>query len=250
MPTVLQHLSDALADAGMIGPGQTPSSPMAQFALRKHAEMMNEWSGKRNRLFFIGTYTYNLAAGQGVYTIGPGAADFDTNTGNYVRPVFLQAASVKIGVARRWPLNILTGPQWEVNQDREKSDPDGPEDIYYDGNIPVATFNIAGRPTGPQPMYVRQWNPLRTFDVTELALNIEDFYPAEYIKPMRLGLSMELASSYQKPIKPETPVLFNEAITAIETKNAQLQSGSFGLSRTLEAPLKGDGQPVMQQQPQ
>lgn len=240
MPTVLQFLSDTLADAGIIQPGQSPSAPHLQFALRKWFEMLSDWSGTRERLFFIPEVTYQMSGGKGTYSIGPGAPDFDTIPGVYVRPLFVQAARVKVGTNRKWALNLLTRPQWDVNQAKTLQDPDGPLDFFHDTNAPIATFNVAPMPSGGQSLYVSQWNPLPRFDETQLALNVEDSYPEQYLKPMRLGLQIEVASSFGRQIKQEVPSLFAEAIARLERKNMQATTGSFGESRTLEVPVKGE----------
>lgn len=246
MPSVLQFFSDALVDVGACDPGQTPSSNRIQHARRKYADMIRNWSTKRLRLFYIPESEYALQNGVGSYQIGPGAAQFDTTPGVYVKPVFIQAASVVIGVNRRWPLNILTRPQWDLNQNKTIVDPDGPLDLFYDFGNPIATINVGPIPNTAQRLLVSQWNPLRIFAEGEEALNVEDFYPQEYLKPMQTGLSIELAPSYGFSVGQEMAALYSEGVMNIERMNNDKLSGSFGASRTLDGPTKGDGSPVGQ----
>lgn len=252
MPTtVLQLFSDALADVGGCDPGQTPSPSRIQFARRKHTGMMRSWSTKRLRLFYIPESAYTLQGGKGTYLIGPLAADFDTSTivppaaaPAYVKPVFIQAGSVIVGTGRRWPLNILTRPQWDLNNTKTLTDPDGPLDLFYDFGSPMGTINIAPKPTGAQQMLLSQWNPLPTFNEGDEQLNIEDFYPQEYIKPMQLGLAIELAPAYRFQVTQDMAALFGDSIGQVERMNNDKLSGAYGTSRTLDGPVKGDGSPV------
>lgn len=241
----LEYLADALANAGLLKPGQTPSSPTAQHARRKHQEMVRSWSTNRLRLFNIPEALYTLVPNQGAYTIGPDAtADFDTSAGAFTRPVFIQAARVIVGTARRWPLNVLTRPEWDVLQRHSAADPDGPLDLFYDFAVKLGTINVDPKPTTAQQMYMSQWNALRSFAEDELDLDVEDFYPGEYIKPTMLGLAIELCQAYTRPVSQELFGLFKDAIDPIEKMNNEKLSGSFGFSRTLDGPLKGDGSPI------
>lgn len=245
-PTIfLEYISDALAAAGLGKPGQTPIATTAQHARRVHKRMVESWSSNRLRLFNIPEALYAMQANKGTYTIGPDAtADFDTTAGLYSRPVFIQAARVIVGTARRWPLNILTRPEWDLAQNRTQSDPDGPLDLFYDFNVKLGAINVAPKPTGAQPLYISQWNSLRFFGEDELDADLDDFYPGEYIRPTMLGLAMELCQAYTRPVSQELVGLFQDAIAPIEKMNNEKLSGSYGFSRTLDGPVKGDGAPV------
>jgi hypothetical protein len=242
--TVLELYSDALAWVGAIQPGMTPSGTTTAVARRAHTDMMRSWSEIRLRQAFVPEVQYPLTPGLGVYEIGPGAAQFDTTPGVYVRPIFIQSAQVLVGTARRWDLNILTRPQWEVNQTKTLTDPDGPLDFFYDFNHPKATFNVGPKPGNAQTMFVSQWNPLHIFAEGDEALNVEDFYPDAYIVAMKYGLVLQLSPPYRFPITQDLLGLFQSSIAIIENKNREKLTGAFGSSRTLQTPTKGDDNPM------
>lgn len=248
--TVLQFLTDALADSGKIQAGQTPTGTVAQVARQVHYQMVKSWSTNRLRRLYVPEVLYTLSASKGSYQIGPGAADFDTNPGVYVKPVFIQAARVLVGTGRLWPLNILTRPEWDVVQGKNLDDPDGPLDFFYDYGTPIATFNVSPKPIGAQSMWVTQWNPLRAFEIGEEQLFIDDFYPQELIEPMRRGLAINLMQTYKLPMDQELPAIFQASIGEFERMNNDLLSGAFGPSRTLSSPMKGDGGPIGAAPPQ
>lgn len=225
---------------------------MVSFMHRRFADVVRSWSEIRRRLFYIPEVPYTLTPGNGVYEIGPAAAQFDTAGGAYVRPIFIQSAYVIIGTARRWPLNILTRPQWDVLQERNLTDPDGPMDLFYDFNHPKATFNVSPKPGNGQTMYVSQWNPLHVFVDGDEAANVEDFYPDAYIPALKYAMAIEMCPALRLQVTQELLGLFQSAIMIVENKNNEKLSGAFGPSRTLDAPRKGDGMPMQMpaQQPQ
>jgi hypothetical protein len=152
----------------------------------------------------------------------------------------VQTAQITVGNARRIPMNILSRPQWTVDPLRNLTDPDGPIDFFYDENRPIATFNVAAKPSGTQIMVLSQWNPLKTFFPGDEALNVEDFYPEHYIPALRTGLAVQLCSSYRTPVGQDLLGRFQAAIAVVESKNQEAMTGALGYTRTLSGPAKGE----------
>lgn len=251
--TVLSFCTAALVSAKVLKPGQTPTGTQLQAAMQLHREMVHSWSSRRPRLFWIPEVQYPMTGGKGTYQIGNGAADFNTappNANGYVKPMFIEAASVIVGTARRIALNILTRPQWDINQTKSLTDPDGPVDIFYDYAAPIATFNVASKPGSNQTLYVAQWNPLTGFIPGQETYDMDNYYPTEYIKPMRYGLAIELCNAFGVPVSQDVTNPFAESIQELENINADKVSGAFGPTRTLDGPVKGDALRQPQQQGQ
>jgi len=250
MPSVLDLISDSLSDVGALTPGQTPSGQRVAHAMRTQTDMLQSWSASRLRLNFVPEVSYPLTAGVGSYQIGPGAGaapNFETGGANptYTRPVYVQAVWYIVGTARRWPLNILTRPQFGSLTTRTLQDPDGPTDYFYDYNVPIATINVAPIPQFNGFLKQAQWNPLTTFAPGDEQQLIENYFPTEYILPMRLGLTIALAPAYRFSVTPEVTAQYQDAIQKLEQINNDKLSGAFGSSRTLAGPTKGDGTPVV-----
>jgi hypothetical protein len=240
MPTVLDLYADSLAEVGRLEPSQTPSGSTVAYIHRAFQDMVRAWSSIRLRQDFIPEETYLLQPGKGTYAIGPGAADFDTTGGSYIRPVFVQTAQIIVGTARRVPMNILSRPQWQLDPLRNLTDPDGPVDFFYDDNRPIATFNVAAKPGGTQVMILSQWNPLKLFAAGDEGLNVEDFYPQHYIPALRLGLAVQLCDSYKMQVTQSLLGRFQVAIAVVESMNQDAMTGALGFTRTLSGPTKGE----------
>lgn len=250
MPTVLQFFSDALAAVGAADPGQTPPPSRIEHARRKFAGMVRSWSATRLRLFYIPEASYALVANKGSYTIGPDpAADFNTtNPAVNIKPVFIQSARVIVGSARIWPLNIVSRPQWDVLPTKTLKDPDGPTDLFYDFGVKLARINLAPMPANPLMLFVSQWDALKVFAEGDEQLNVEDYYPDEYLRPLQLGLSIEMAPTYHFQVGQELATNYADGLARIEKMNADKLSGAFWTSRTLQGPTKGDDTALPQQQ--
>ncbi len=238
--TFQQFINDMLADAGVINPGQTAGTVNFGNGVRAFNRVVSNWSSKRERLFYVPESPYTLSNGVYSYQVGPGASHFPTS-GGFTRPVFVQSGVIIVGNARRWPMNILTAPQWNACQNRGLSDADGPTDFYYGGASPIGIFNVAPAPTGSKSMLLDQWNPLKTFAVTDTVLLMEDYYPAEYIRGLQAAGALEISPGYR--LQPNVAAAFQEALTIIETKNLELLAGSFGPTRTLDVPSNGERSP-------
>jgi hypothetical protein len=247
MPTVQQLYNDALSDAGLQQPNQTATGSNIDFTHRRFDDMVRTWSKIRERLFFIPSAVYPLAAGKGAYQIGPGAPDFNTTTNPaYTRPLFIQTAQVIVGNNRKFSLNILTRPEWSVLQTQNLQDPDGPTDLFYDFNHPISTINVAPIPGGAtwnvnQTLILSQWNPLKVFYPGDEALLVEDYYPESYFLALRKGLAIQLCDAFQRPVSQQLLGVFQGALQAIEGDNRDKAAGALGPTRTLESPTKGDG---------
>ena len=240
MPTVLTLYSNALAEIRRVNPLQTPGGSTLAYVHGAFEDMVRVWSPIRYRNFFIPEATYLMQPNQGVYQIGPGAADYNTTGGAYTRPVFVQTAQAVVGNARRVPMSILTRPNWQVDPLRNLSDPDGPVHFFYDENRPIATFNVAAKPTGTQFMILSQWNPLKLFFPGDEALLVEDFYPEHYIPALRLGLAVQLCDSYGMQVTQSLLGRFQAAIAAVESKNQDEMSAALSYTTTLSGPTKGE----------
>lgn len=242
----LDFLNDALAEAKIQQPNNTASGANTQFARRKFNEMVMGWSANRLRLFFVPEVVYPLVAGLGTYTIGPGAPNFPTEgLGAYTKPVFIQAASVQLGVGTRIPVSIITRPQWDMHPQKNDPRADGPLALFYDYNVAIATLNFAPFPLNPINVYVSQWNALKTFATDELAAFIDDFYPGEYLDALKMGLAIKMSQA-MAPSSVNQVMLgaFGDAIGVVERINNDKLSGAFGTTLTLDGPTKGDGSPV------
>lgn len=245
--TFQKFLNNAAARILQVSPGGGISGNQLAFWVDGFSEVVRSMSGDRSLLFFVPDVQYTLVNAKESFEIGPGAADFDTTGGAYTRPVFVESVRVKVGNARRFPLNMCTEQEFAVSPWRNATHPDGPTDFYYASGIPKATFNFAAQALAGQICWVSQWNPLREFDLTETNLLMEDYYPNEYIRMLQLGLGVHQCSAYGKTAPQELVADLQAASQIVRDLNNTRLMGSAGQTRTLNTPKVGVGVSVGQQ---
>lgn len=244
--TVRDFLNSAAVAARMISPGMSISGNQLQVWLDGFADLARTWSVDRQFGFFIPDVPYTLPAAQESYDIGPTATNYNTTANPaLVRPLFIESARAAVGVApyRRWPLNILTEQQFASVPGRGITDPNGPLNIYYAAGLQNGTFNFAPLGVNNQIIYVSQWNPFKTFAITDLALYMETFYPEEYIRALKLSLAVEVISKYSLQSPPELISNAQTAVGTVRDLNKGRLTGALGQSSTLAAPSIGAGVP-------
>lgn len=248
--TFTEFLNRAATEIGALTPGGSLSGNQLDLWRSSFNTIVKNMSADRLFLFYVPDSTYILATSKEDFEIGPGAADFDTDPGVYVRPVFVESARARVGNGRRWPLNVRTEQEWASNPLRGVTDPDGPLDMTYSASIKKGVFRFAAKPVAGQTVYISQWNPLKTFDITEMAAVMEDYYPDEYILALKLLLSIDRGPSYNRQPSQDLMANAGRAVQTIKELNNTRLGGSAGQSSTLQAPAIGIGNKMMPQQGQ
>lgn len=244
--TVQQFLNDAATEIMAINPGGSVSGTQLTFWLRAFNLLAANGSTDRALLFYVPDVPYIPNAFQEAWGIGPGAF-FDTSAGAYTRPVFVESARALVGNSRRWPLNVRTEQEWASNPARGRTDNDGPLDVHYSASITTGVLRFAPLTVPGNTIWVSQWNPLRTFDVTELNAIMEDYYPPEYLTMLRGALALDRTPSYKR--EQVSQILVANALEAynrIKALNNERLGGSAGQSATLQAPAIGIGRMLQQ----
>ena len=243
--SVRDFLNSAAVAARFIAPGMSISGNHLQVWIDAFCDLARTWQADRLFGFFIPDVLYTMPSNSESFDIGPGAAAFPTD-GNpplYTRPLFIESARAVVGNARRWTLNVRTEQEFSSSPLRNMADPDGPLEIYYAASINKGSFNFAPRPQLNQKVYISQWNPFQQFDITQLALFMEDYYPEEYIRALKLSLAVEAVSKYSLQSPPELISNAQTAVGTIRDLNRTRLQGAQGQSATLAAPSIGAGVP-------
>lgn len=246
--TVTEFLNSAAAEIQAVVPGQSLSGNKLALWLDGFNTLVGNMSADRLFLFYVPDVEYTMASVKESYEIGPGATDFNTSGGGgYVRPVFVQSARALVGNGTRIPLNPNSENEWAANPKRNMTSLDGPSDFHYSAGVALGYFRFAPKPASGQKIYISQWNPLKTFSTSDLALSMETYYPLEYIIALRKNLAVNLANSYQRQAGQELIGTAQTALQTIRNLNNERIMGAMGQSGTLQTPALGIGQNVQPQ---
>lgn len=142
---------------------------------------------------------------------------------------------VTSGVTRG--MSILTAKQWATI--REKGVEGLPLDIYFDHDYPNAGFHLWPIPDMAYGIQFYYWAKLASFASVSSAEEL----PQGYYDLLVYELAMRLCQVYRKPVPASVKSLADNARKLVAQLNAQIISGSFQESRTLDGPNEGEPKP-------
>lgn len=108
MPTVRQHVTDALLEIGVLGPGQSLSPALAAVGLSRFQNQLDSWQADRLSLAVQARTTFTLTSGTSSVTLGPSGATVTItptpmwlDTVNYINPGSDPEQEIQIGIMDR-----------------------------------------------------------------------------------------------------------------------------------------------------
>jgi len=109
MTTVLDIITDAMGELGLVDPDSPIEAGQANYGLRVLNRMLSMWSTEDLMVYTVNRQTFDLVAGQQVYTIGTGG-NF-----NIPRPVKIERASALIAgtLPLEIPIKIIDDQEWQ-----------------------------------------------------------------------------------------------------------------------------------------
>ena len=208
--TVLDIVSDAMREAGILIGSETPNAPDAAIVMQRLNDVLELWGTERNNIYTISIATYSLAVSRTSYTIGRGtspAANFVADRplgpgpGNGIESANIILTGVTPNV--RVPLAILDDDQWASVSVTAISSTI-PVALYNDGGFPNSSLYLWPYPSGGNSLELFTRQQLGSFT----ALTDTFAYPPGY----RLAIVGSLAEA----ICP----LFGKEISATLEKSA------------------------------
>ena len=212
MPTVLEIITDAMQDAGIISSNETPNATDGQKAFRLLNRMLDADSTEDLMIYQNVEEVFNLVSGQQTYTIGTGG-DFNTT-----RPVNVTRAYMRDVTGNDLPVEILP---YQVYADII-SKPIGSTlalGLYYDSGFPLSNINLWPVPTGTTYRLVLwSWKLLTSF--TTLADQVS--LPPGYEDYIESNLAVKCCMAFSRPIPAELAVWANESKAKLKRINVNV----------------------------
>lgn len=207
MPTTTAAviISDALAEIGVLGEGETATGEMIERGLRMLNRMLDTLSTKTDWAYFA-SMEQKALTGQQSFTIGP--------TGDVItdRPIKIETAVVdRNGIT--YPVKVI---------DNERYDPitykalagANPQAIYYEATYPNGTVYCYPLSAGCT-LKMRVLNSVKQF--ADAYTQIE--MPEGYEDAIMLALAIRLCPSYARQAGADTRVAARRAMDAVKKTN-------------------------------
>lgn len=206
--TVFDLIKRALRLIGQLGPGRGPGAAELADAFLVLNSMIEQWNNERLNIFQIRVDTYPLTGLQQTYTIGPGAADFNTD-----RPARIERATVLIlnnpAQPLELPMELLTFDGWK-RIPIKAIQASFPLKVYYDLAFPIGNLNFWPIPTVVNDFNLYTWQQLAQFAGTADTVS----FPPGYQDAIAYNLAVKLAPEWGKPLRADV------AAEAIRLKNS------------------------------
>lgn len=158
--TVLEIITDAMIEVGLLSPGEPPDGDTAQWAFRKYNYLLNYWAAKRNFVYSTSFQVFNLVAGLSPHTIGPGTAATPATFPMSQRPVKIESWALILNSGQSavdLPHKPLRDNAWWAMQRVKAIQTNIPTDLYYSPDQPNGSLFFWPVPNAVMPVRLELW---------------------------------------------------------------------------------------------
>lgn len=193
MATVLDEITVALKELGVLAETETPTAEAAADALAALNRMVDQWAAERLQIFTVTRTTWTITSGTQNYAVGTGQVV------NVARPVFVDHINyldTSPTPDLELPLAQFTEDGWAGLPDKAQTSPQ-PTSFYYNPTYPYGLISLWPVPTGTTlqgVLYAPQAVAAFATLATAVAL------PPGYEEAICTNLAVRLAASYEKQI--------------------------------------------------
>jgi hypothetical protein len=223
MTTAIELITDALAEIGVSGAGQTVAPEDAALGLRKLNQLMQRWTNARLTFPVLTTISVPLT-GAASYTIGPSGVVVAA------RPVKIISATAVDAGGTEYGVNVIPRELWDAITVKAV-DGGPPCDVWWDAQPTNGRIHVYPRSTGYTLKLACQ-TLLNSFASTATAVTL----PEGYESAIYLNLADDLAASYGRQLSADSRRRAAGAMRAIKRTNAE------PLLLSIEAQSSGDYQ--------
>jgi hypothetical protein len=189
MATVLDIVTDALNEIGVLAAGEVATADDGAVALRSLNRMINAWKAERVYIYQTTRTTWSITANDGSYTVGTGG---DVSVLRPVRIDHVAISDSAITPATEVPLRLMTDADYARIAIKTQTS-NWPEAAYYNLTYPLATLTLWPVPTSTTLTGVL-YAPQAAAEFSALATAVS--LPPGYERFVVKNLALELAPQY------------------------------------------------------
>lgn len=190
--TVLELLTEALAEINVISPGEAPSAEDSELALSTFNELMDSWNADRRAVYVDAISTHTLTPALQPHTIGSAGATFTVSS----RPVSIEDANLVISDVR-YPIALRDKYWWMALPDRTLTGAI-PTDLYYEQAWPNGNLYL-----WPVPTTAYMLELLKRALLSSVALSDIFTMPPGYKAAVKLSLAEAFCGPFERSVPPK-----------------------------------------------
>jgi hypothetical protein len=218
--TLLDVITDALGDIGVLAEGEVPSAAQAALGLRAMNNLVDQWKAEKLVIYTTTRTLKTITVSDGEYTVGSGA-DI-----NIARPVFIDHINLVDTAPApdlETPLTKLTDETYAAIAQKALTSA-LPTSWYYNPTFPLGTLTLWPVPT-QSGLQLALYVPTAVTEFTATSDSVS--LPPGYKRMLVKSLAVELLPSYGR--QPD-PLLLRQAASAegvVKRSNARLVELQF-----------------------
>jgi hypothetical protein len=223
MPAVLDLVTDALNEIGLLASGETATADDGWVGLRALNRMVDAWKAERVFIYQVARSTWSIVSGTGSYTVGTGG------NVNIVRPVRIDSIAISdssITPPYEIPLRMMTDADYAGIRIKTQQAL-RPSAAWYNLTFPTATLVFWPVPTSSTLLGVL-YAPQAVDEFAALADTV--ILPPGYRRMIVKNLGLELAPQYGATVSPQLERLERQAqdsFAVVVRANKRLQDLKF-----------------------
>lgn len=213
---VMDIITNAMLEIGVLAPGETPSSPEATFALSKLNRLLDNWNAEELFVYDVQFTRLTLTPNKNPHTIGPVGADFSANP----RPVDVEFANLILtdqSPEIRKPLGLIDDIQWASIRVQSLAT-QYPLYMHYHRDWPNGQILLWPVPTYSYDIELVTRTSFNSF----VALTDPISFPPGYEDAMTLTLAESLCPTFTKALDAVLANKASEARARIKSQNIQV----------------------------
>lgn len=192
MTTVMDLVSDALIDAGVIAPGESPTGEMARHGMRTLNRMIDQWNIDDLMVYSLQRQVFTLTPGQASRTIGIGG-NFNVTAPTKIEMASVQDPANPVEI----PIQILTDEEWRDVTVKSTSS-SFPLEMWIQQGAVMDTLYFWPVPLLAWELVLYTWTQTAEFtDVNDVVR-----FPAGYQEALVSNLTIFLQNAYGRPVDP------------------------------------------------
>lgn len=236
-PTVLQIITDALTEIGVLAENESPSAATSALALRYFQRQIDSWGADQVTLSVQLQQAMTWPAATSTQTIGPGG-----NLSSIARPTWINQLTYTVlgsSPAVEVPISPMDRDSYAAESIKTLAST-YPTQFFYqtstDSN--VGTLYLWPQPSGS--LTINLYAPKAV--ATPSALTDVLYGPPGYQEAYHYQLALRLCQPFGRPIPPALPTLAQEAYLRLKRPN--VQPGLMGVDAAL-TPSTGGGYNIL-----
>ena len=208
MATAQTIIDRALRLIGAIASGESPTTAESNDGLTALNAMISSWQTEKLNVYAFVDTSFNLAAADNSYTVGPAGNFALTPRPQKIEQVFVTANGIN------YEVELIDYEKWNRIPD-QTSDSDIPVCAYYEPTLPTGTLKLWPVPNTVYALHLITWTSLSELAALSTTITL----PQGYERALAYNLALEIASEYEKQASPSVQAIAVESKAVIKRAN-------------------------------